>query len=530
MAFNDNEIGLADTAINAALATKEQIHPAPAQFTRQGRTSRWFRPGSKTLQGERTKFRVFTKPYRGARRRAFDTAATSEFPVPMKPGYERLSYSWSDLIDIQGTCKWNMLQDLKHKNLKLSVIALVQELYSQAELDLVHQMNAGIFQSYTCAIAKVAGIYDLDDVDGTPSFSGASGHAAAYIQIKDGSITNFQMGDVLHFYDSTSTGGSDTQNCQVVVHDVIHGENGPWYGGSRNEGYGPGLICEPCAVDGSVTSGTGYDTAWNATGTPADGDFIARSGEFQTSTTDPNNFHGFPDWFDPTVDCLMDEDGSVIDRESTGKHWMNPMVIIPDGASAGSEVEFSVRTHLREVEDNWFAMVAAGRQQRRSIGVGMPGGKEQAIEISEHLTLIMEPKLFNHVADEAQYSSQFTHASALSESAAKALRRIGVDGFEGFVYHSPTLGEIACMADTNCEPHAAYLIEPSSFFWIEPPSGQRATWLQSGGSRVWAKIGDTLGTPTYTRQAAVHMMIGLMNDQPKASLKIDHICTAREAA
>jgi hypothetical protein len=118
----------------------------------------------------------------------------------------------------------------------------------------------------------------------------------------------------------------------------------------------------------------------------------------------------------------------------------------------------------------------------------------------------------------------------MNVEAAKAYRNIGVSGFEGFVWHSFTLGSVAIQADTNCTPHTAYIIEPSSFFYITPPGGEGIQWLSHGqGSRIWPIHGDTLGTPTFSRQAMAYCLIGLQNDQPQANAIIKHICTARES-
>ena len=528
-AFGDYEIGIADDLINAALAVDEKV-TAPAQFTRQGKTSQWIQAEKRMLRGERTRYRAFIKPYRGARRMRWNTSATSESPVPMSPGWTELSYDWSDLVDIRGTVKWNMKQDLKHSSdVRLSVMQLVENIFSQAELDVVQVMNDGIMQPYTCAIAKVGQIYNIDGA----TFSGAAVHTPAFIQVVGGSSSNFEKGDVLDIYDSDGS----TFKIRIYVHGVIHGENGPWSGGEREEGIGPGILAEPCNADGSGTGvGGSCTTAWNTVAVPdANGDFLARSGEFDTTTTTAKNFHGLPDWFDTTVDCLADGDGTAIDREATGNEWMNPLVIIPDGASAGSEVEFSVSTHLSELARSWYVQVQSGRRDRakngRSLGTGMPGGKAQGIAISEHLVAICEPQMLEHITENAGDSQRFTHASLLNEAAAKALQLIGVSGYEGYVWHSPQLGEVAFHADTNCTPHTIYFIEPSSFFWIQEPGGQRLGWISNGSAgRVWGVVGDTLKTPTYTRQAACHVALGLKNDQPQANAVVKHVCTAAEAA
>jgi hypothetical protein len=532
--FYDFGVGLADDAINAALAINEQVQPAPSQFVRQGKTSQWFSPRSKMLKGERTRFRVFDKGYRGARRTGWSAAATSEGPVPMAIGHTECSYSYDDLSMIRAGVKWSMLQETKHTDLNLAVYDLVNKLFGEAEADIAETENTGLFLPQSCAMATVTQIYDAD---GT-TFTGAAGHAAAYITIS-GNPGRFQKGDVLAIYDATSTGGSDVQNAQVVVHDVVHGTDGPKVaGGTRVASIGPGLVVEPCdsagAVEASNWNGatvTTGDTASFTSATPAVGDFIARTHEFTTSATSgaANNFHGLPDWFDWSVGTLRNGDGTYLTRTDPGYEWTNPFVV--EAGTAAEPVEFDPDEHLAELAENWIFRVKAGRAGRKTMGEGMPSGVNEQIQISEHLLAIMEPKMLQHVSSGAEDKLRFTAAAQMSESSAKALEMIGVSGFEGYVWHSPILGEVCMKADTNCKPHSAYIVEPSSFFWIDPPGGSGVKWLPHGsGGRIWPIAGSTNGTPTFERQAMAYKSRGLMCDQPAANSEIRHILTAREAA
>ena len=549
--YYDHEVGLAQVAIDAALAINEQVKRAPSQFTRQGKTSQWFNPRGEMLRGERTKFRVFDKGYRGARSTSFKTAANSEGPTPRGIGHTECSYSWDDLAMIRAGVKWNMLQDLKHQDLNLAVYELVNKLFSEAEADIAERENTGLMLSSNSALGTVTLAYDAD---GT-TFSLASAHTPCFIRITDAPMSRFQKGDVLAIYEAASTGGTDVQNARVVVHDVIHGEDGPKVaGGTRVANIGPGLLIEPCDNDGkveesnwtgaTVTGGdiTTTDTDGSFTSAaPAVGDFIARTGEFTTSSTSgtPNNIRGIPDWFDWNVGTLRDGDGTYLTRTDPGLEWTNPFVITPDNVTPGTVstyVEFDPDEHLNELADNWIFKVKAGRAGRRTLGQGMPDGRNEQIQISEHLLAIMSPKLVNHVVNGSEDKQRFTHASLMNEKSAKALQLIGVSGFEGYVWHSPTLGEVCFQADTNCKPYTAFILEPSSWFWLEVPGGTSIKWLPfSGGSRIWAITGSAGGSyatgqgmPTFTRQAMAYSMRGLMCDQPAANAMIEGILTARE--
>ena len=539
--FYDFGVGLADDAINAALAVNEQVQPAPSQFVRQGKTSAWFSPRSKMLKGERTKFRVFDKGYRGARRTGWTSAATTEGPVPMAVGHTECSYGYDDLSMIRAGVKWSMLQETKHTDLNLAVYDLVNKLFGEAEADIAETENTGLFLPQSCAMATVSAIYEITATTGTQdAFTQTNTHEDAYIQIS-GNPGRFQKGDVLDIFDSTST-TTGTQNATVIVQDVIHGDDGPKVDGIRAAGIGPGLVVRPCQVDGTFSTSieplstenwvggtqTGANGTSYTTALPADGDFIARSGEFTLVAASAKNFHGLPDWFDWTTGTLRDGDGTYLTRTDPGYEWTNPFVV--EAGTLAVPVEFDPDEHLSELANNWIFRVKAGRSGRRTMGEGMPDGINEQIKISEHLLAIMEPKMVNHVVSGAEDKLRFTHSSAMNESSAKALQMIGVEGFEGYVWHSPTLGEICVKADTNCKPHSAYMIEPSSFFWIDPPSGSGIKWLPHGsGGRIWPISGDTNGTPTFERQAMGYKSRGLMCDQPGANAEIRHILTAQEA-
>jgi hypothetical protein len=468
--------------------------------------------------------------------------AATEGPVPMGFGYQELAITYADMIGIRGGAKWNLMQELKHKSAELAAQDLVSGLLSGLQRDIKERMNMGTFLGTAGVMGKVHTMYEItNDAASTPTqdaFTQTSTHTPAFMRVKDTQIARFNKGDVLDVFDKDS---AYPQIAMLKVWGVIHGEDGPPKAGCRAAGIGPGLIVEPCGIDGSVASNnwvgatvTGANGTSYTSAAPTSGDLIVRSGENSTGAVGAN-FHGIPDFFDTTVDIFRDgTDGSNIgvamDREATGNEWMNPIVITPSGATSSSAVEFDPEEHLMELADNWISQVVAGRSDRKSLNEGNPGGKEYAIEISDSLLMTMEPKLLNHLANLMANKNQFMSSLSMSEAAAKKFQAIGVDGFTGYVWQSPTLGTVACQADTNCEPHSVFLLEPSSFFWVEPEGGQGIEWAMNGSSRIWPIAGSTLGTPTMYQQVMAYCLLGLLCDQPQANAKIQYVCSAREAA
>ena len=521
MAFGDYGINVSDADFDEAFADEDKIRQAPAQFVRIGEVGRWFKPGVETMRGAaRTIYRAYIQPLTGTRRSKFNTAAAAEAPVARKIAYQRLSFAWDDLCVFQHTIKWNTMEAMKSEDPAYAVVELASELYTQCAEDIREQKSLAIFQSSSAWMAKVEAVYDVDAT--MTDMTGESGHAPAFIKIKSGNIAQFQKGMILDIYDC---GDGTTKNARVKVHDVIKGADGPFVGGSRAAAKGPGLICEPCAADGSTTSGTGYDTAWGAAfaaPTTAVGDYIARSDEF--STTTPPSFAGLPDWFNPAVNTYDDEAGTPINRDADGNRWSLPYIVT--GGTDGSEETFDLDTHLAELSEHWITMVRAGWDSRERLGQGMRTGANQTMEIDRHLVLAMEPNICRWITQTAATdTARFMSAAAMTPDAALKMRRVAVVGFADFIYHDPNLGYCTLQPDHGCTPKMVYVLNPETWKWSAPKgyNGESVHWIMNGSSRVWPLPGDTNKTPTHECQATAEDMAYLYCDQMQANARIEYV-------
>ncbi|HUU96000.1 MAG TPA: hypothetical protein VM487_09680, partial [Phycisphaerae bacterium] len=280
---------------------------------------------------------------------------------------------------------------------------------------------------------------------------------------------------------------------------------------------GPGIVVNTC--DAAGTHGT---TAWNAVADPASGDFIARSGEFSTSTTGYKNFHGIPDFFNPAMNLYRNAAGTLLDRDADGNRWMLPFVYT--AATAGSEVAFDLRSHIRPLEDVLGRAIKTGRNARRQ-------SPQEGVSISDAMVGIAGPEIINDVVDEAINSINFTATQSTSMDAATRQRLFGNVGFEGIVYHSPTLGSIALEADPACRPYVVELLEPNSFFWMYFADGRpgRPRWT-GDWDRVQSTTltGGTYGTPTFYRQKGYWCAMLLVCDQLMANAEIQGVKSSRQ--
>ncbi len=433
-------------------------------------------------------------------------AAAAEFPVATKFDYTELSVIENDLKMFRATKQWNEIEQIKSMKEKYSVANLAIKLSQDIEGDFAGQMNAAIHQNSSAHAAKIDGIYDAD---GT-SFTGASAHATAYINIKSGSISQFQVGNVLDMYDSDGT----TLNIRVVVQGINYGIDGPRSSGTPVADIGPGFFAEPCDEFGVVES-----TAWNAVGTPASNDYIARDGEFTTVASSYRNINGFPAFFDSTNDIYRDSDGTALDREAPAQAWQIPEMF--DASTEGSEVDFDMELHFGLVEDTMPYRLKTGRRSRMK--------SEDGLALMDTLVAITTPRILNDAVREASASRQFTVAMSSTLSDAARKKQFGKVGFNGIAFQSASLGSIALQADPVHQPFKMTIVDPNSWFWLTFAGARgKVQWLDmdSKGS-IWARKVGTNGRPTFYLHGGAHMTASLQCDQPALNMQIKWIKSSR---
>ncbi len=513
MAFGDNsqQFTTLDDAIARAYEYRKHTKP---QFQRLGINGGWFRPGGEIWRGKSYQYNAFTTPGTGVRREILNTAKGQEFPVARDMAYQPLSMVWADLKIFWATAKYNEIDDLKTKaDPSLAVAELAEKVVGQIEEDFDTQRDVALFQPGTCEMFTVKQIYN---VDGT-TFTGAAASDAAYIAIQGGSIAQVQKGDWLCIIDVAD---HSTINAYIEVNDVIHGKNGPMTSaGTRVSGIGPGIIATP------------YNSAkvaanWNAVGTPAATDHIARSGEFHNTAASYRNFHGFEDFFNPTVAIFRDESGTAMNRYSAGNQWQVPETFCFDstGDGTGTAVDFDVDTHFGQVEDVMALRVKTARDQRRSANTN--SGSD--ITLPEVLTLHTTPALVNDVVSQCKDTQRLTSAIAMRPDEATRRRFFGELGGDGFVYHSPTLGYITLNPSAACRPNRMFCVDPQSAFWLRMGNTDGVEWLQQGGSRWMRLEGDTNRTPTFQMQASCWTAMALAWDQVAQNFALKGIKSSRE--
>lgn len=473
MAFGDNAWDVHD--LDVAIARKYQLHPQKAQFHRLGATSRWFAPRSKTFSGTRFEFNAFTTPMTNIRKSDFATAYAAALPAARDISSVWLSYDPDDLCMIQGSVKWNILERERSQDRTTAIFNLATRVFNEFNNDFVDNVNRAVHQNANAQMALVDTVYA---VGGTTY----SSHRYAFIKIKSGQIGQFLKGMVVET-DATES---------LTILDVVHGKD-CWYMGTRTADVGPGI---------RVDAGSGLTVDSSAD------DAITMSGE-----TTGDNFHGFPDWMDPTTNVYFNEAGTAIDRDASGNTWSH--CYVDTIAAAGTETEFDIDQHLRPLANVRAQMVGIGREGRRNA--------EADIVIPTAALGITTPELVNFMVNEASASQRFTLAMATSMDAATRKDLFGEVGFKGMVYQSPTMGSVAFQADPAAQPYKIRILEISSWFWLTLHGGPRnIKWIPApGGGRIHNVTDyDTTGRLTWYVQAAAGCAMMLVCDQPAANCEI----------
>ena len=489
-AFGD--YGYAATDIETMIDEKWRLRPAKAQFTRHAQTLRWFNPRGQVMRGNVFHYKVYLSPPSGSRAEDITTAVgtTGEFPKAREAAFLEMTIPWTDLRVFWGSVKYSEYADRRTRNSEDAIESIAEKVITDAELDQAFRVNQSLHQDSTLTLALVAAVYDTDGTAYTTSSSTTN----AFLQIDNGSISNFTKGQILDI----RTAATATVRATVVVNDVIVGNDGPPYGSSTVASIGPGIVV-------TIATENADDADLDAV---ADNDEICYSGE-----TD-DNYHGLPDWLSETQNVYRDADGTEIDRDTTGYHWMAPTIIRAN--DGGAAVTFDMDTHLRELADILPYKDQTGRQMRNA-DMNEPG-----IEWKEALLGITTVRICNDVVDAARDSQRFTFAGAMTDKKARR-KMFGAIGFDGVIYHSPLLGSVAFQADTHARPEKLSIVDPNAFFWIKQGGGPHAIeWLMQGGSRFQPLRGSN-ARRTFYQDAAYWSTMALGCDQIGTCAEIQDI-------
>ncbi|HUX16986.1 MAG TPA: hypothetical protein VMW52_10975 [Phycisphaerae bacterium] len=457
-------------SVSAAMANIYRLRPDKAQFSRFAETTRHFRARDLMMEGEEYHFKVLTSPYTGVRRTSTATGSESEFPPGRQVTHVDVKVAWTDLVEFQATVIFSGLAQKKTESLRNAVYRVADELVGGVDNDFAAQANIALHQDDTATMALIAAVYDEDGTAYTAD------QTDAYLQIDGGPIAAFLPGQIL---DAREGGNHADVQVTVKVNDVYPLSTGP--GGTAD--IGPGITV-------TIADENAGDANLNGL---ADDDELCLSGEV-------TNLAGFKTWFSESANVFN------ITRSAKGSHWSVPNLF--DFHSGGADVVLDVDDHLGDMAERLAYVVKYGRRERAKDG----------ISVTNQMVAISTPKLVSEASRQGGDNMRMT--IAIDEATRKRL--FGRSGFEGYVFHSPTLGPIALQGDPVATPNLARLLEPDSWFWIVGHDGSQKTieWLDKDGSR-WHYERGTNGRMKNILQAGALMRLGLGNDQPKGNAQLD---------
>jgi len=468
-----------------------RLRPDKAQFTRFADTAKWFDPRGELLKGNIHHFKAWTAPATGTRRKTVGAAETAELPRAREAEWKDIGVPYSDLVAFEYYVRINDLAEEKTSDTAHSISNIAMRMVSEAELDHAEAVNAAIYQDSDCKICAVAQKYDADGSTYTPTAT------TAYLAIDEGSISRFKRNMKIDIRVAATSDIRVTAN----VDSVNYQDDGPVWTGDRVSGIGPGIIC---SYDSS--EGTGNDAHFNNV---VDGDEIVLSGEGLLS-----NFHGFPDWFGEHTNVYKEADGSTeYDRDAAANHWSIPEVL--DFSNADIDLD----VHLRGLADILPYRVKAGRQARTT--------ENAELQIKNTLVAFGSPRLINDASEAGRDSHQFWTTANTTMDEAKSQELWGNVGFNGVVYNSPTLGNIALQPDPMAEPRTLTITDPNSFFFLHRGGLNRPRWLMNAGSRFSRLRGDN-NRLTLMQDAGAISLCLLQCDQPAVNARITGVTSSLE--
>lgn len=502
-AFGLNPVSDVETMMDI----KYRLRPAKYQFYRHTNTARWFNPRTEGWHGIAWNFKVYLAPSTPIRRKPIETATGTgtggEFPRARDRTFLNLTIFHEDLRMFQGTCNINDYADIRTRLSSDAIENAAQGIINDMDRDFAAQMNNAVHQEVYGQMATINAVYKADG----DTYPGSSA-TTAFFQITDGSIAQFVKGMTLDIRDNAH---SASVQAVCLVNDVITTPNGPASGGSI-AGIGPGIVVT-CRYteEGNYGDDQHFDNVEvnvNDSGHSCD---LVMTTEGVTA-----NFHGLPDWMSESTDVYKDAAGSDIDRDALGNQWGIPY--IADYTDSGSAVNFDMETHLDPLADDLPMRVSLGRDGRKGT---------KGLEIRGGMLAITTPKLCNYMVKEAKDTQRFTSMLAGTWDAAKKKRHFGSVGFDGVVYHSPSLPwPIAFQADPVARPEKLTIVDPNSFFWLTEGGGPAALkWLDQGGSRFQPVRGTNLRR-TFYQDAAAYAAMYLACDQIGAAAEIQGVKSA----
>ncbi len=445
--------------IETYMDIKYRLRPSKWQFTRYTDTARWFNARTEPWAGIEWHFKAFLSPSTPVRRSPVETAtsSTGEFPRARDRTHIDLSVLHDDLRMFQASVNVNDFAKVRTGDPEDAIENAAEAIVTEVDDDFAAQINASIHQEVYGQMGTINAVYKVDG-DTYPAGSATD----AFLQITDGSIAQFVKGMIIDIRDDAHNATVQT-TCEVK--DVIPGIDGP-PGATTFAGVGPGITVSYYAAEATSGDDTNFDNVAvnvNSSGHSCD---LVMAGEGVTA-----NYHGLPDWMSKSTNVYRNTAGGAIDRDATGNAWSIPYI-----QDYGS-VNFDMDTHLRPLANYLPYRVQFGRRQRAAATKGLA--------VTGAMLGITTVELLNYMVDEAKDTQRFTSMTSSSWDAAKRKKYFGSVGFDGVVYHSPSLPwPIAFQSDVVARPEKITIVDPNAFFWLTEGGGHASVnWLNQGGSR-----------------------------------------------
>ena len=400
----------------------------------------------------------------------------------------------TNLREIQASCTITDPADTITTDPAHSALQIAEDIVMQMEASIAQKRDQLLHGNSRATKAVVAAKYAL-----AGTVYGAN--RTAFIQIKDGSIANFQEGSLITVRNGSSVGPLSTDRGIVQVKDVCRDV---YYKGLA---IGPGLVIYGYDNDQSTLETNLDDVAVDDELCDSSEGSVGHACGFDTLF--PTSFGSTLPWF------------SVTDRGAAGFQALIPYR--KDAASGGAAVDLDVETHF-----GWWAnlvpyVIPNSRAYRKTKGV----------KVTDALVWIAEPKLVHELNRQiGSTSSMFTREFSTSMDAAKRTQLVGNAGFTGSVIHYQDLPPIVVRAEPLCKPNRIISFDPSSWKWLRlgaEGSGMKPRYARAPGSNsVFHRLQQTdvaATLPSITKRLACFAYVDEMPycDCPQSNFAIDGV-------
>lgn len=426
------------------------------------------------FEGEEMEYRVWTKDYTGVR---FGGSELSALPPPQATDGAIFTVGVSDLRQIGASIQHSEQMKRLSATKRGAIVAWVAKTESEVKRDLREAKARKFWQNYNARLFTVDGT-PTDNANGRAKGNSASSDLTIQFPVKNTAMGWLRKGMTIAIYtggtaDHGIYGATNAEGVEIV--DIFRYEDSTAYTGTDTTG-------ERWIV--RIQSAAALDTV-------ADGDDAYLAIDHSTTAFSEKGYglYGPQTWFRLTAGGGYDTLFNV-NRTTAGNDWARPIIF----REGGTNTTFEWDSHMKP----YAAAIAHMRG-----------------DANDDFVLCACPELVETVTGDLADSGYHPIPTA----DAKMPKLIGHYGFDGAVFHHPTIGKFGIEPDRMCPDTGMYFLQPSTWFFMN--LGE-IDFLPGPHMGIWHQVQDTgVSYAAYRASMVGWMQIG--NQFPQGNFLIDAV-------